>query len=248
LAHRIETAHQATAGAARTAIEQAIECGRLQHEARGQVSHGEWLRWIEGNLSFGRRQAQKYMRLAEHADALLNATSNSHLAIDQALAALADRVSEPAGGPTEPPQTPEQQRQRPGEPQGQPIGIPPTTPAAHPNGTSPDPLTAMSTTPAAVATSRGSHTARSNNRPLSRAALWAQACNDAQAALERLVGLQGEFEQWRDALPENLSSSLLGERLDAICDLDLQSVLEVVEEGSSTHLPMDLSVTEAGST
>jgi DNA N-6-adenine-methyltransferase (Dam) len=58
--------------------------------ARSKVSvaHGEWLPWIEANLSFGTRQVQKYLRLARNAEELPNATSNSHLTIDGALTAL----------------------------------------------------------------------------------------------------------------------------------------------------------------
>jgi len=43
-----------------------------------------------------------------------------------------------------------------------------------------------------------------------------------------LVGLQQEFQEWRDNLPETLQSGALAEKLDAICDLDL-SELEGIE-------------------
>jgi DNA N-6-adenine-methyltransferase (Dam) len=43
---------------------------------------------VATNLSFGIRQAQKYMRLADHAGALPNANSGSHLSINDALACL----------------------------------------------------------------------------------------------------------------------------------------------------------------
>jgi hypothetical protein len=88
LAARIEAAHLAGHEAARSAIEHAITCGQLLLEAKAQVAHGEWLPWIEANLSFGVRQVQKYVRIAKHADKLSNATSNSHLSIDGALTAF----------------------------------------------------------------------------------------------------------------------------------------------------------------
>jgi len=103
LVHRIESAHRATVGAARTAIEHAIECGRLLAEAKALMRHGEWLSWVRGNLTFGVRQAQKYMRLAERADALPNANSGAHLSINDALAVVAETIDPPA--PTRHPDT-----------------------------------------------------------------------------------------------------------------------------------------------
>ena len=57
-----------------TFLKHAIECGRLLIEAKATLPHGAWLPWLEANVSFGARQAQKYMRLADHADALPNRT------------------------------------------------------------------------------------------------------------------------------------------------------------------------------
>jgi phage N-6-adenine-methyltransferase len=54
--------------------------------AKASVGRGGWLPWVEANLSFGERQAQKYMRLAEHADQIR--TESSDLTINQALALL----------------------------------------------------------------------------------------------------------------------------------------------------------------
>jgi hypothetical protein len=61
---------------------------------------------------------------------------------------------------------------------------------------------------------------RRAKRP-SRAAQW-------EDAVLTLVELQQEFQEWRDSLPENLQGGILGEKLDAICDLDL-SELEGIE-------------------
>jgi hypothetical protein len=88
LAARINERHALALGAARTAIEHALEVGRLLIEAKTQVAHGKWLPWIEANLTFGPRQAQKYIRLAQHGDAA-KCDSNSHLTINQAVALLA---------------------------------------------------------------------------------------------------------------------------------------------------------------
>jgi hypothetical protein len=88
LVEQIEREHEAVLGAARASLEHAAACGRLLLEAKSSVPHGGWLPWIEANLSFGIRQAQKYIRLAEHADQMR--IENSHFTIDEALGALAD--------------------------------------------------------------------------------------------------------------------------------------------------------------
>jgi DNA N-6-adenine-methyltransferase (Dam)/Protein of unknown function (DUF3102) len=88
LVEEIEREHDAALGAARASLKHAAACGRLLLEAKASVPHGRWLPWIEANLSFCARQAQKYMRLAERGDQVR--IENSHLTIDAALAALAD--------------------------------------------------------------------------------------------------------------------------------------------------------------
>ena len=56
-------------------------------------------------------------------------------------------------------------------------------------------------------------------RPESRPARWA-------AALAELRTLQAEYQGWRDQLPEAMAGSRTAERLDEVCDLDLD-VLDV---------------------
>jgi hypothetical protein len=85
---------------------------------------------------------------------------------------------------------------------------------------------------------------------LTRAQRWADAANKAQLAksdldeaLSVLVELHQEFEDWRDNLPENLQSSPLGEKLDAVCDLDIDrdgimDLLDVLDEAESLDLPL----------
>jgi hypothetical protein len=87
LAEQINAAHDAAFRSAQSTIEAAVECGRLLIQAKAALAHGEWLPWIEGNLRFGARQAQKYMRIADQEKRL----PNSHLAsIDEAMAVLAE--------------------------------------------------------------------------------------------------------------------------------------------------------------
>jgi hypothetical protein len=96
VAQAIDREHRAAHQAARTALEHALECGRLLIEAKAAVPHGDWLPWLEEHTTVGARQAQNYMRLtrrrAEIEDA--NAQRDSHLPIRDAIALLADHLAE----------------------------------------------------------------------------------------------------------------------------------------------------------
>ncbi len=46
-------------------------------------------------------------------------------------------------------------------------------------------------------------------------------------AVQELVDLQDEYQAWFDNLPDNLESSAVAERLEAICDLDVESLQDV---------------------
>ena len=52
-------------------------------------------------------------------------------------------------------------------------------------------------------------------RPVSRPRRWA-------AAVQTLRDLQGEYQAWLDALPESLHDSPTGQRLQEICELDVE--------------------------
>ena len=41
------------------------------------------------------------------------------------------------------------------------------------------------------------------------------------------IDLQAEYQAWLDSLPENLRSSAVAEQLEAICDLDLDSLQDI---------------------
>ena len=71
----------------------------------------------------------------------------------------------------------------------------------------------------------------------SRPDRWAEACGDAQDALERLTDIQGEFQEWRDNLPENLESSALAEKLDGVIELDIEGAKGTVDEAAEIDLP-----------
>ena len=84
----------------------------------------------------------------------------------------------------------------------------------------------------------------SNSRP----ARWARACASAstaigkmeealgelQGALEDLNGVREEYEEWRDNLPENLQGSALYEKLDEVCNLDVENAGSEIESAIET--------------
>jgi len=79
-------------------VYEAIECGRALIEAKALVAHGEWIPWLEKNVTVRPRQAQNYMRLAEG----YGNTQTAYLTLESALAALAQTRPKPALGEAEP--------------------------------------------------------------------------------------------------------------------------------------------------
>jgi Protein of unknown function (DUF3102) len=89
LAAAINDEHVAAESAAAEAIHRARHAGELLLQAKAQLQHGQWLPWLTANCTVGARQAQRYIRLTQNWDTLLNTTSTSHLGIDAALRMLA---------------------------------------------------------------------------------------------------------------------------------------------------------------
>ena len=95
-------------------------------------------------------------------------------------------------------------------------------------------------------------------KPKSRPQRWADACREARAALgaiesrvedysnalEVLRGLQEEYSEWRDNMPEGLQSSPLGEKLENVCEFDLDAEISLdeastlVDECEAMDLPL----------
>ena len=69
-----------------------MRAGDLLRQAKDALSHGLWLPWLRENCpAISVRVAQRYMRLAEkreEIDAIRNASPETHLGINEALALL----------------------------------------------------------------------------------------------------------------------------------------------------------------
>lgn len=75
-------------------------------------------------------------------------------------------------------------------------------------------------------------------KPKSRIKRWAEAATKAEQAIEELIEIQSEFQDWRDNLPENLEASPVAEKLDAVIELDLEGAHEAVQEAEGVDLPL----------
>lgn len=93
LAEQINQAHDAAITAARTAIAHAQRCGELLIEAKAQVGHGGFAKWLAANCAVGERQARNYMTVAANWEQITNRHHGSDLTIKQAL-----RLTRDAGG------------------------------------------------------------------------------------------------------------------------------------------------------
>lgn len=100
LAPRINKAHRACAEAGRSAVEHAMACGELLIEAKGEMGHGGWGRWLEKNFEASQATANLYMKLARHRELLTEANSERvrNFSFREALALIS---------PPEPPEPPE---------------------------------------------------------------------------------------------------------------------------------------------
>jgi hypothetical protein len=72
--------------------------------------------------------------------------------------------------------------------------------------------------------------------------------DDLASAFQNLAEVQQEYIDWRDNLPENLQGSALGEKLNAVADIDIESmandpmsnwegVESVLDEAEGAELP-----------
>ena len=71
----------------------------------------------------------------------------------------------------------------------------------------------------------------------SRVARWSSALSDAKDAIEELIGIRDEYQEWQSNLPENLADGTLADKLAEVCDFQFEDALEVLEEAENLDLP-----------
>jgi hypothetical protein len=72
---------------------------------------------------------------------------------------------------------------------------------------------------------------------LSRPQRWSLACDEAAAALQKLIDLQEEYEIWSNFQPENLVNSPTTDRLDEVTSLEFDKALQTVHRAKEIELP-----------
>jgi hypothetical protein len=95
LVDEIEAEHVAAVGAARASLEHAARCGELLLQAQAKCET-LWGQWVDSNLSFGIRQAEKYARFARAVRVQPELVS-SHSTLNDALDAIADKTRRGCG-------------------------------------------------------------------------------------------------------------------------------------------------------
>ena len=72
----------------------------------------------------------------------------------------------------------------------------------------------------------------------SRPQRWQQAINQVFNGLSELQSLKDEYSDWKDNLPENLESSALYEKLEAIVDgSEIDDLEQAISEVEGLELP-----------
>jgi hypothetical protein len=80
----IRQEHEAASTAARSALQHALECGRLLAEAKQAIPHGSWEAYVKDACSIAPRTASLYLRLHRHRDRLPNRQRAADLSVRQA--------------------------------------------------------------------------------------------------------------------------------------------------------------------
>lgn len=86
----IRTEHEAASAAARSALEHALECGRLLAQARAEVPHGSWENYLSDTCGIAPRTGRLYLRLHAHRDRLGNRQRVAGLTLREAVKLVAD--------------------------------------------------------------------------------------------------------------------------------------------------------------
>ena len=72
----------------------------------------------------------------------------------------------------------------------------------------------------------------------SRPVRWQEACDKIREGLDELTEIRDEYQDWMDNLPENLQSGALHEKLEAVCDIDLDSIDSALSDAEGAALPL----------
>lgn len=217
LAVQINTEHERAFGKAREALEHARRAGELLLQAKAAVDHGQWLPWLAANVAFSERTAQGYMRLAARWDTLQTKSATvADLGLRDALKCMST-PADPGHGDVDHGDGVDKHDadQRGGDDADQ--------------GDADD---------HDVDDDVDDAEPQPRPRRRSRVQRWNDAIGQATDAINELIDLQNEYQEWGENLPENLQGSNISEKLDAVVNIDLQSVLDSLNEAQEADLPL----------
>jgi hypothetical protein len=226
-ADEINTLHLRILARIRDVRADAIVIGAKLAAIKARLGHGAWEPWIAANLKFSSRTAVRYLYVWKHRDdpelqdnpeefmdRVYGHTSDPALTLPKVAHALEVVVPNKSDVPPKSDAS---------------VGFlpaPSKSEVQYPN-----------VSPPTVSEPESEEEPEAKSRRLSRPARWAKACADASAAIEELVDLQSEYQEWLDGIPENFSESAVIEKLNAVIDLSFDDALTAIEEAENADLP-----------
>lgn len=72
----------------------------------------------------------------------------------------------------------------------------------------------------------------------SRPKRWEYYTEQAAQAIDELIAIKDEYQDWLDNLPENLQSSAVADKLNEIVCIDFDSAQSAIEEAVNADLPL----------
>jgi Protein of unknown function (DUF3102) len=99
LAAKIKTLHAQALDAGKNVVRKAIDAGMALIEAKRQVGHGGWLRWLKENCELSGRTAEDYMKCARNRqklEAIIAAAAN--MTLGQALREIKQKPDKDGDG------------------------------------------------------------------------------------------------------------------------------------------------------
>jgi hypothetical protein len=99
LATRIKTLHAQVLDAGKNVVRKAIEAGVALIEAKRQVGHGNWLRWLRENCDLSERTAEVYMECARNRQKLeAKIAAAANMTLGQALREIKQKPDKDGDG------------------------------------------------------------------------------------------------------------------------------------------------------
>jgi len=226
IAAEIRTEHEQGLAAFRRGFDHFLRVGELLRQARAAAGHGRWTAWLLNNTPVSETAARGYIRMAEEFPKLNdeNRQRVAGLPWRDALRVIAKKPRDAVSATSAPATAPSERR------------LKALSEAWHDAEPMERAKFQAEVQNLEVRTSpRVADLAK--KRPASRAARWADAAARAIEALEELQDIQGEYESWKESLPENLLGGAMAEKLEAATSVDVVDAIGIATEAQNLDLP-----------